>query len=53
MSSLFVFLVLSKMPAAAPAYPYPPANPCSNPVKCSSFRAMPLPGERQPRGPRR
>lgn len=53
MSTLIMFYVLAKMPTAPGAYPYPPANPCSNPVKCASYRPMPIPGDRQPRGPRR
>jgi len=53
MNTLIVLLMLSKMPGTPSIYPFPPANPCSNPVKCDRYRAMPLPGHRQPIGPRR
>jgi len=38
-----------------PAYPYPPANPCSNPFKCDRYRPQystpqrPLPWKGGPR----
>lgn len=50
---IFLYLILAKHTPAPPAYPFPPANPCSNPVKCDRYRPMMRPAIRQPRGTRR
>lgn len=48
---VLMFFMLSKMPGPS-IYPFPPASPCSNPVKCERYRPMSL-RPHEPSGPRR
>jgi hypothetical protein len=48
-----IFALMFAQPPKTPIYPFPPANPCSNPIKCPGAFKHPSMGIRDHVGSRK